>query len=133
MNQQTRDHLKKLTEKEQDIAFAVCNYYNILPDDLFGNSRTNKCAIPRFILAYILKNNSNEQTLDGVGKKVRINPLHHTSIVNALKKAETEIQYNKSLFDFVSSFSNKDISFKVNSVSDYNMYKAKGFSIMAFY
>ena len=86
------DILNPDDEKEatpEDIIRYVADHYNISPEDIKGEKRSNKIAYPRQISMYLIRELTNT-TLQGIGKIM--GGKHHTTISYGIENIEAMME-----------------------------------------
>lgn len=75
----------------QNIINAVCNYFEITPEEMKSKTRKRKIAHPRHIAMYLCRN-LTEESFANIGKE--FGNMDHTSIIHGCDKIEAECLNN---------------------------------------
>ena len=83
---------------EQKIINVVADYYNLVPSELTGKSRSGQIALARHIAMYLIRN-----TLDIPLKKIgdMFGGKDHTTVMSGISKVDKELKTDKSLKEAV--------------------------------
>ena len=79
---------------EQKIINVVSDYYNLLPGQLVGKTRTGQIALARHIAMYLIRNNI-DIPLTKIG--AMFGGRDHTTVMNGILKVETLLKTDESL------------------------------------
>lgn len=89
---------------EQKIINTVADYYNLLPSQLIGKTRTGQIALARHIAMYLIRN-----MLDVPLKKIgdMFGGKDHTTVMSAITKVDKELKTDATLKEAVSELQNR--------------------------
>lgn len=99
--------LKAVTEN--DIINLVCDYFEIMQDEIKGKCREDKYLHPRYYAILLIKQNT-KLTLKEIGKL--FSGRDHSTVINSLKTIKNFIENYK---EFTDEFENLKIFFKNNN------------------
>lgn len=88
----------------ESIQAAVCEYFDLKPSELIGNSRLKKYAMPRHIAQYLTRALTT-LSLPEIGAK--FGGRDHTSILHACKKIEKTLEEDQNLKNLLTYLTKK--------------------------
>lgn len=123
-------HFKNLPKSVKEIAINVKEYYEVDNKTLFNIRRQERNFMPRHILAYLINKNIEIYNLGQIGTFVRLAPLHHTTVINCLKKGAIEMKYNDKLRERFLNITDINLGVEINTLNELNKYKKLGYRII---
>lgn len=95
---------QKITIPASKIIQAISAFYELSIDELMGQSREKKVALPRQILMYLLRE-ENKLSFPDIGKE--IGDRDHTTVLHAHRKISREIKDNNKIKNDIEIIRNK--------------------------
>jgi chromosomal replication initiator protein len=78
---------------------VVCEYFDVQPAELIGESRVKKFAVPRHIAQYLCRQ-LTELSYPEIGQ--RFGGRDHTSVIHAVRKVEKDLQTDSNVKNIIS-------------------------------
>lgn len=128
---QVQDHIAKLSEIEFAIFERILNHQKTTFKMILSQNRSYKSTLARYLIMYVLHRTIKDITLLEIGRKVRLKPFHHTTVIHGLDIAKNEIKHNSELELFISTFFGME-SVNISTIEQFKYYNSSNYKIIAY-